>query len=447
MKGSKQGQHLELRQIIMGGAIGILGLMTMRALFATEARAIAPTTAPLQTISPQTEELPPAESITPPLASPAPPPPLQPARSPLFPPPLTSPPGSRPIPLPRRRAAPPMPTVQPFLTLNSQQLDKQLQTYLRYLRDVGSPDILIVGSSRALQGIDPVTLQQALHRNTPLKVYNFGVNGATAQVVELLLTQLLTPAQLPRLILWADGARAFNSGRTDQTYNRLLVSPGYHQLRAGVRPALLAGTLGSELRRQLTRSLIPFPAPWETPTVLTAKARSGSPTPDAPDPLTQLQLSMGFKPFDTRFDPNSYYRRFPKVPGYYDGDYSRFTLNGRQTQALRNVLAFAQAHKIPVVVVNLPMTRLYLDRTRAAYELDFRAYMQAVERTKKLTFYDLGQRWPTRHDYFMDPSHLNREGAAAVATHLGTVLLQTNLLSQINPLSQTESLSPTESLP
>uniref|UniRef100_A0ACD5GVQ6 Uncharacterized protein n=1 Tax=Desertifilum tharense IPPAS B-1220 TaxID=1781255 RepID=A0ACD5GVQ6_9CYAN len=35
------------------------------------------------------------------------------------------------------------------------------------------------------------------------------------------------------MILWADGARAFNSGRGDATYNAIATSAGYQSLMAG----------------------------------------------------------------------------------------------------------------------------------------------------------------------------------------------------------------------
>ncbi|MBW4522212.1 MAG: hypothetical protein KME16_21350 [Scytolyngbya sp. HA4215-MV1] len=127
-----------------------------------------------------------------------------------------------------------------YPTFNSKQFDRQLKLYLEYQAAFGTPEILIVGSSRALQGIDPITLQQALaQRNYPnLRVFNFGINGATAQVVNLLIQRILTPDQLPRLIVWADGSRAFNSGRLDITYNGIVASKGYKLLSSGIRPTL-----------------------------------------------------------------------------------------------------------------------------------------------------------------------------------------------------------------
>uniref|UniRef100_A0ACD5GW23 Uncharacterized protein n=1 Tax=Desertifilum tharense IPPAS B-1220 TaxID=1781255 RepID=A0ACD5GW23_9CYAN len=54
--------------------------------------------------------------------------------------------------------------------------------------------MLIVGSSRALRGIDPVALREALAAQgyADVSVYNFGVNGATAQVVDLIVRRILT---------------------------------------------------------------------------------------------------------------------------------------------------------------------------------------------------------------------------------------------------------------
>ncbi|HEY9646291.1 MAG TPA: hypothetical protein V6C88_07980, partial [Chroococcidiopsis sp.] len=129
-----------------------------------------------------------------------------------------------------------------YPTFNSRQLDEKLQVYHHYLEQEGTPDVLVVGSSRALRGVDPVALEESLarlgYRN--VKVFNFGINGATAQVVDLLLRRLLPPDQLPRLIVWADGARAFNSGTVDVTYNGIAASEGYRQLSSGALPPLTA---------------------------------------------------------------------------------------------------------------------------------------------------------------------------------------------------------------
>ncbi|MEG5173672.1 hypothetical protein [Microcoleus sp. B3-D7] len=126
------------------------------------------------------------------------------------------------------------------VSFSSDLLNEQLELYLSYVAAVGPPDVLIVGSSRALQGVDPKQLKQSLaQRGSPsLKVFNFSVNGATAQVVDFQLRRLLKPEHLPQMIVWADGVRAFNSGRDDRTFNSIVDSEGSQLLAAGIRPEL-----------------------------------------------------------------------------------------------------------------------------------------------------------------------------------------------------------------
>lgn len=428
-KHNQTGMNWTKRSWYVGiyGAIAILGIAGLRSLSPSAEKSNAA----------DSLDFPPSDPLF--LNRPSPSPPA------MLPDASLSSPGSVISPMPSSPAFPPprqvpaRPSAPSFATLNSQQLDKQLRTYWRYLSELGRPDILIVGSSRALQGVDPIALRQTLTQQgyPGLKIYNFGINGATAQVVEFLLTELLSPAQLPRLILWADGVRAFNSGRIDQTHRRILDSPGYRQLRAGLLPLIPTAAIAETQPicqdipvDHLTRSLLGKPLPATTPVpdqsfdlcrpILQLLAQAEQ-TADATF-IQHVQRSLGFHPLNNRFSPSEYFQRYPRVPGAYDGDYRRFTLNGTQTQALNRVLTFSQSQGIPVLFVNLPMTQIYLDWTRSTSEKDFRAWMRQYAQTGKLTFYDFGQRWRDRYSYFMDPSHLNRYGAVAVSQELGQTL-------------------------
>jgi hypothetical protein len=341
---------------------------------------------------------------------------------------------------PQSLPAPPPATTTSFLSFNSQQFDQQLQRYLRYLAEFGSPDILIVGSSRALQGIDPIALQRTLtSRGYPnLKIFNFGINGATAQVVDFLLRRLLTEPQLPRLILWADGVRAFNSGRIDHTYNRLQSSPGYRQVLAGVRPPLPARPL--PLLAKLCFELPPFlgmRASENQPKSANSRQPAAQPSSHIlcryaslpPNPvnlsgeaIATLRQSLGFHSVETRFHPPAYFQRYPRVRGEFDGDYRNFSLQGRQTTALNQVLRFAQLQQIPVVLVNLPLTLTYLDWARTHHEQQFQTFIQQLARSRQVTVYDLNIPQFSHNHYFMDPSHLNYHGATVVSTRLGKEL-------------------------
>lgn len=348
----------------------------------------------------------------------------------------------------------------PFSSFNNPILDDQLLLYLSYLASVGTPDILIVGSSRALVGIDPRQLQQALatQGKGTLKIFNFAVNGATAQMVDFQLRQLLTRQQLPRLILWADGVRAFNSGRVDRTYSSLIASAGYKHLMAGDRPTLppsqpeftddcdampVSPTSSTTTEKSnavvgLASSTIASEGWWLARSSFKA-ANNPASSSTKQLPLTQVadwaiaqRLTTGrniagyssfaidahgFLPLNSRFNPDIYYQKNPRVVGRYDADYQPFSLDGQQATALNSLKAFAIEQQIPLVFVNLPLSQDYLDSVRRTREQQFQQFMQR-QVTPGFVFINLGRQWLTQNQYFTDPSHLNRYGAAAVARQL-----------------------------
>ncbi|MEW5855990.1 MAG: hypothetical protein AB1861_01185 [Cyanobacteriota bacterium] len=329
-----------------------------------------------------------------------------------------------------------------YPTFNNQLLDNQLVLYLSYIAAVGPPDILIVGSSRSLQGVDPKQMQQALAAKgfRGLKIFNFGVNGATAQVIDLLLRRILTEDQLPKLIVWADGVRAFNSGRVDRTYNLILASPGYKRLLRGDRPyssippssrpdaaetataspnpSWVADTNLGEIPQdgsQFNSTLLNPPSSSETSETILAQNTLGGLTPDYSAAAINPD---GFLPVNIRFNPAIYYRQKPRVAGAYDSDYSAFQLGGKQEVALNNLMLFTKQRRIPVFFINLPLSRDYLDRTRLRAEQRFRPYMVRQSTAKGFIFLDLSRQWTNQNGYFADPSHLNRYGAAVIGRQI-----------------------------
>ncbi|MFQ3618163.1 MAG: hypothetical protein SNJ57_00865 [Cyanobacteriota bacterium] len=420
-----------------------------------------------------------------------------------------------------------------FPSFNSQRLDHQIRLYSHYVMTEGTPDVLIIGSSRALQGIDPAVLRQALaERGRPnLRIYNFSINGATARVMDLVVRQVLPPDRLPRLIIWADGLRAFNSAKADVTFNGIASSAGYRQLAARVRtippepipvsqaiaeqppeicleippiPVLAkppaapvapaqstvsaqtaappaaqtaeqapaqtsAQTPGSNPKEE--KAQIPSPATtssaewaWENPDAahffLDFQSTLGQvelapqstnpqrafpgdallaespvclsfldPTLPAPSQVNSVVVlpevptnsglrADGFEAIATQFNPATYYRQFPRVAGQYDSNYTPFQLTGSQTQATVALASYVRDRQIPLVFVSLPLTQDYLDPLRRRREQQFRQHMQQIATQQRFLFRDLSLLWPTRNQYFADPSHLNQDGAAAVARHL-----------------------------
>lgn len=323
-------------------------------------------------------------------------------------------------------------SVAQFPSFDSEPLDQQLQLYLSYLSTVGTPDILIVGSSRALQGVDPAQMQQQLaskgYQN--LKIFNFGVNGATAQVVDYILRKVLTPEQLPKLIIWADGVRAFNSGRIDRTYDAIITSQGHQKIAAGIRPQLAKTESGSKTQcYQLPGSCKELDSPkfqFETSNFIQPSEPYYQDLIDRPSEVNRSARLVsldaieanGFLPLSIRFNPNTYYQQKPYVSGTYDGDYRAFNLGGEQARALDSVVAFTRSNNIQLVFVNLPLTDDYLDGTRWSAEVEFQEQMQQLSQEYSFIFLDLSEKALTQYQYFADPSHLNRYGARLVAREI-----------------------------
>ncbi|MBD2385739.1 DUF1574 domain-containing protein [Cylindrospermum sp. FACHB-282] len=363
-------------------------------------------------------------------------------------------------------------------SFNARQLDEQLALYKQRLATTGSPpDVLIIGSSRALRGVDPVALSQALATQgyANIDVFNFGINGATAKVVDFIIRQLLEPSELPKVILWADGSRAFNSGREDITFNAISASNGYKQALQkalttassdGLRPAggdrlpknsanptsepkhndkaqeinsyqvvnqwldqSLAGFSASYQHRDQIQTLLqkqlkylPFSDRlWRGVAHGTQKVTSQiqSTTNNPEEDNSQQSVDFdGFLPLSIRFNPARYYQKHPRVPGNYDNDYRYFQVGGEQDAAFQSVLDFTQSHKISLIFVNMPLTSDYLDAVRKKHEQEFQQYMLSFAANSNFVYRDLSPLWLTRNDYFSDPSHLNRFGAYEVSKKL-----------------------------
>jgi hypothetical protein len=346
-----------------------------------------------------------------------------------------------------------------FPSFNARQLDEQLALYRQRLTKTGKPpDVLILGSSRALRGIDPLALSKALatHGYPNIDVFNFGINGATAQVVDFILRRVLEPSELPKLIIWADGARAFNSGREDITFNAIASSPGYQKVlqkelanqnsddtisssqptqgeqKAKTQPDNNYNSLDKFLNQALSSVSKTHQQRTQLKSLLNQKLKSVPFMQDSSGKsgtkVTNLDTEQhivdhavdfdGFLPLSIRFNPAQYYQKHPKVAGNYDNDYTAFKLEGKQEIALDSVLRFAESKKINLVFVNMPLTAEYLDPIRQQYEQEFQQYMLNLAGRSNLIYRDFIVLWPQANDYFSDPSHLNRYGAYEVSQKL-----------------------------
>lgn len=329
------------------------------------------------------------------------------------------------------------------LSFNNTLLDEKLIQYRSICAKQGVPDVLIVGSSRALRGVDPEVLRRSLGEGgyADIKIYNFGINGATARTVDLLLRQVLTAKELPKLIIWADGARAFNSGRIDRTYENIVSSNRYRQsilmsggnnnnqsllfqVQTAVKSSYEAidNTISTGFKQVSPvyhhRAEMKSWLQSQLPTMGNLENSGSEMNLDSDTNKNWKYNADGFLPLAVKFDPDTYYQRYAKVTGASDGDYGNFQLAGSQHQALQQVVDLVAQHKVSLVFVNLPLTDIYLDKYRQTHETAFKQYMQELANLKRLTFVDLDGSFNTRHELFSDPSHLNQFGANEVSIQL-----------------------------
>ncbi|MEH1804889.1 MAG: DUF1574 family protein [Nostoc sp.] len=343
-------------------------------------------------------------------------------------------------------------------SFNVRQLDEQLALYKQRLARTGSPpDVLIIGSSRALRGVDPAALSKALATQgyPNIDVFNFGINGATAQVVDFVIRHVLEPSELPKIIIWADGARAFNGGRDDITFKSLAASVGYKQVFQKTATTansndLPENTVNSKEQKtnEEKQEISTYEAVNQSLNQALASVSASYQNRDQIKSLLQKQLLLfgnnqtvasqkqltdgtsdesisqqavdfdGFLPLSIRFNPARYYQKHSRVPGNYDNDYRSFQVEGQQDTAFQEVLQFTQSQKISLVFVNMPLTGDYLDPVRRQYEQQFQQYMLRLATNPNFIYRDLSQQWTKVNDFFSDPSHLNRFGAYEVSKKL-----------------------------
>jgi Protein of unknown function (DUF1574) len=313
---------------------------------------------------------------------------------------------------------------------NNPSLNTKLVLIDSYTASLGrTPDVMIVGSSRALRGIDPHILEQSLAKRgyRGINVFNMGINGSTAQVVNLQITKILTSQQLPKLIIWADGVRAFNRNREDETYDAIASSSGYAQLEQNLQKSSHIKTKNASqlfeiLSKTLTTWLPAYADRVQIRSAIMSDYNRLTASFSDKDTLTtdrSLQIdSKGFASVDVQFDPQTYFQAYPYVSGEYDLDYHKFDLNGNQIEAFNSLAEFCNRHKIKLVFVNMPLHNSYLDNRRIEYERQFKHHMQKMVKRWHITYIDFSIFLRNQPKYFSDPNHLNRWGAIEVAKKL-----------------------------
>jgi hypothetical protein len=162
------------------------------------------------------------------------------------------------------------------------------------------------------------------------------------------------------------------------------------------------------MRDGLLTKVLPVPAAMSVDQL--AAAASG-------EDLEAIDVN-GFLPLASRFNSTTYYQKFARVTGINDADYAQFQMAGSQASALKLTADYVKQQGGNLVFVNLPLSDDYLDADRRDREAQFQQFMIQSAANMGFTYRNLTELWKTEHDYFSDPSHLNRYGAYAVSQQL-----------------------------
>ena len=239
------------------------------------------------------------------------------------------------------------------------------------------------------------------------------------------------------------GSRAFNDGRRDRTWESLIVSPGYQTIRSATPPAAVPSETPIASSVSPATSLATSPA-ISPATSLTTANRVSVQSP-LPKPSEKFD-ALGFLAVGERFTPQTYYQQFPQVNGRYDGAYASFRLYGAQTTALAALTRLAKDQNSRLIFVNLPLSGSYLDDYRRYYEGQFQQFLQAEGKALGFDVVDLLTQWRDNPALFADPSHINQEGAAAIAAQLAQNSTVLSALSN-QPTVQPTAEQPTAEQP
>jgi hypothetical protein len=289
----------------------------------------------------------------------------------------------------------------------------------------GRWDLLVVGGSPAMCGIDPAGLAgMTWHGERLESAYNLGLPLGTAN--EVWLAAEHGPVVPPRLMIYGATATDFNDSRRSSDGPRELMTVADVRTAAAARPKLAAWyaiNVGSEWvanawqlyyhRRgihyffaDVADSIRPGlcsadAAEARRGLAVTTNLRTGDgytrATPEAP----MMRLNSEWAAAQTR-------ETFPFM--------DRYSVGAAHLAALDRMLAAAERRGVPVVIVDLPVPA---DLDRRMFPAEFAAYRSALKaaaasRNVHVLWADRESLGITNTD-FSDLIHLNNEGAAKVS--------------------------------
>ena len=283
----------------------------------------------------------------------------------------------------------------------------------------GTPDVLIVGSSRARRGVLAPALAQGLKQEgLTTTVKNFGLAGAQAEEIELVLRRAEEATQHPKLMVWSISARDLVVNQEHPNYKvQYLWRPAdWWTARRSVghfADTYLPDALRNEAARDslLVRDRFAFRSLLEEPSTFDREhiAAIFSPPATRGGPMQGELPGVFLKSGRDRSRTVSRERvkrylgdahRDPEWPRNYQADH------------LEAAMRRARETGIPLLLVELPVPQILLDAMPAHAQEKFLDYVAELSKRYAVPFVpvsDLGAKF--KNEDFSEQSHLNYRGA------------------------------------
>lgn len=263
----------------------------------------------------------------------------------------------------------------------------------RHERDAGWVTTVFVGDSAVMSAFDPTAWQTACGCDEP--AYNAGIPGATPRVVELWLRDAVLPSLHPKTVIIGLTSRGFNLRGTDGAYNAYQVNTATRS-DAGTRLTRWAAQYSALIRY---RGVLRDPVHLK-PTLV--KLAGG-----VPDEPWSRPSHRGFFPEEKprQYGIGSYRNAANTI-------FRDYGISDVETAALARVVSSLQSQGIRVVLADMPVSEDYpgLHPGGAPTYERYREAVQAFATEHRVSLVDL--RDLHEHRYFVDPIHMNGDGAA-----------------------------------
>jgi len=286
------------------------------------------------------------------------------------------------------------------------------------------PEIMFMGSSRVLSGLNPVVAAQELEQAGLGKraILNLAVTGSSIDLNYLILKNIIKDDKKPAMIVYGITETEFNSGRAMFDYDE------YFALAERLDD--FGNYSGDNLTKKVSfvlKQLLPLYRDHD---------------------ILRLAFNIQFNPGDAyhksylsgpqqwKPDPGGYFSYYPT--GVYLPPDARikpllqnYQYQGYRLDRLHDFLKLAKARDIKVLLVNMPVLPATIAMWPGPAELaTYYKFLQEQARQFELPYLDLyqGEKFLTEAD-FWDSSHLNEQGAEKL-TRLVTRQL---LLEQLKP--------------